>query len=185
MSEVVTKFFEDHRYGRKLLNAVERQRDLLVGGEFLDEAIIEGVLVYFTYYPSIYHHPEEDLLYRKFVEFSQSAAKAVGDLEASHVALRDLLSQLQTVSHQVITLSQHSRQGFIDTATRYVDTYCDHMDLEETVFFPAALDVLRPEEWAELGAQVSASPDDPLFGNDLDERFKALRRDIVEWDAAV
>ena len=47
-------------------------------------------------------------------------------------------------------------------------------------FFPAALEHLADEDWEELQARMT-TPEDPLFGERVGERFEHLRKTILVW----
>lgn len=58
------------------------------------------------------------------------------------------------------------------------------MAMEERVLFPAALNALnalRPEDWADIALKM-ADRQDPLSQPAFDEKFDALRRDILELE---
>jgi hemerythrin-like domain-containing protein len=56
-----------------------------------------------------------------------------------------------------------------------------HMAMEERTLFPAALNVLRPEDWADIALKL-ADRDDPLYLPEFDEKFNKLRRNILEME---
>ncbi len=182
MSQVVSRLYQDHAYAGSLLGAIERQEARFLAGGFLDEAIMEGVLVYFLGYQENYHHSLENLVYRRLLERNISAAERVGDLEASHKDLKALILQLQLVTHQVLLHANVTRDWFGDAARNCVTEFRNHIRQEEDEFFPAAVKYLTPDDWFEIDSEGIA-PADPLFGSDLEERFLKLRADIVTWDA--
>jgi hypothetical protein len=49
------------------------------------------------------------------------------------------------------------------------------MKMEEQLFFPAALDALRPTDWADIALKL-ADRYDPLNGPALEQKFGMLRR---------
>ncbi len=181
MPQVVTRLYQDHTYSRRLLGVIDRQSARFLSGGFLDEAIMEGTLVYFLGYQENYHHSLENLVYRRLLERNISAAERVGDLEASHKDLKALILQLQLVTHQVLLHANVTRDWFGDAARDCVTEIRDHMRREEDEFFPAAVKFLKPEDWLEIDSKCTA-PADPLFGGEIEERYKALRADIVSWD---
>ena len=181
MSDVVSKFLSDHEFTRKLLASIERQRDRHLAGQFLDETIVEGIIVYLEYYPALFHHPKEDLVYRKLKERNELAVGAMGDLEAAHAVQKHLLGRFRTITHQVLYNAQIPENLFVETVNGFVDEYRRHMEMEESVFFPAAIESLDSEDWFEIDAQITY-PADPVFGEQTEEHFKALRQDIISWD---
>jgi hemerythrin-like domain-containing protein len=54
-----------------------------------------------------------------------------------------------------------------------------HMEMEERIFFPAALNALRPEDWADIALKL-ADRHDPLYQPGLEEKFNMLLRKILE-----
>ena len=70
-----------------------------------------------------------------------------------------------------------------DMARDFLESYRDHMTMEEEVFFPLAEETLAPEDWARIDAKVS-DRDDPLFGERVEQRFQELREKILDWDRA-
>jgi hypothetical protein len=53
------------------------------------------------------------------------------------------------------------------------------MAMEERVVFPAALNALRPEDWADIAERL-ADRDDPFYQPGFEEKFKTLRRNILK-----
>jgi hypothetical protein len=56
------------------------------------------------------------------------------------------------------------------------------MEMEERIFFPAALKALRPKDWAEIALKL-ADRRDPLFEPAREQKFNALRRIIIKIEA--
>ena len=56
------------------------------------------------------------------------------------------------------------------------------MKMEEQIFFPTALNALRPKDWADIALKL-ADRRDPLHGPDLEQKFNMLRRKILEIEA--
>jgi hypothetical protein len=56
------------------------------------------------------------------------------------------------------------------------------MKMEEQIFFPTALDALRPKDWADIALKL-ADRRDPLNGPDLEQKFNMPRRRILEIEA--
>jgi hypothetical protein len=63
----------------------------------------------------------------------------------------------------------------------FIEREPHHMKMEEQIFFPTALEVLQPEDWADIALKL-ADRRDPLNGPDLDRKFSMLRRKILEID---
>ena len=55
------------------------------------------------------------------------------------------------------------------------------MAIEESDFFPAAIKALQPGDWAEITSR-STDQRDPLFSEDVEERFETVRKHILELE---
>ena len=53
--------------------------------------------------------------------------------------------------------------------------------MEERDFFPAAVRVLQPQEWAEIASKLTDRKD-PLFSETVEEGFEAVRGYIWELE---
>ena len=62
----------------KLFDILERQIEIYGGGGRPDDAIIRDILDYCLGYPTLCHHPKEDLVYRKLSVSSPMAALGRG-----------------------------------------------------------------------------------------------------------
>jgi hypothetical protein len=55
------------------------------------------------------------------------------------------------------------------------------MTMEERVVFPAALDALRAEDWADIALRLT-DRDDPFYQLDLEKKFDKLRCNIMQME---
>ncbi len=178
--DVVESLHEDHANLAKLLDALERQLALFAEGEPLDTDIVEGILEYTLNYPDLHHHPKEDLLYERLRAVDPDAAETVGDLAAEHQDLAELARRFAAAIHNILRDLEVPRDSFEAVARRFLETYREHMVKEEQEFLPAARRSLSAADLADIDARVMQHQD-PLFGAEAEERFAALRRDILHW----
>ena len=163
-----------------LLDVLERQIAVFREGEYPDYEIIEAVVDYCLTYPDLCHHPKEDLVYQALRETDPEAAESIGDLLADHRELATLTRRFADAVQQGLQESRMPRESFANLATGFIDAYRRHMEMEETLFFPAALRSIGETDWAEIDARVR-DRDDPLFGVMVEQRFQALRDDILSF----
>ncbi len=112
-----------------------------------------------------------------------AAADGMEDLEAAHEELAALTRKIASTVHQVLHDPGTQRVTFARVAQDFLYLYRHHVEMEENVFFPAALKALGPEDWTEIDAQVS-DREDPLFGAKVEKRFATLRQEILDLDRA-
>ena len=89
--------------------------------------------------------------------------RAIDRLERDHMhsekAVRDLLHLL--LAWEMVGSSR--KAAFVDALGPYVESYLDHMHLEETVILPAAQSALSDEDWMEVDQAFDLNAD-PLTG---------------------
>ena len=73
------------------------------------------------------------------------------------------------------------RQTVDDIIRDFINHERQHMAVEERVVFPAVLNALRPEDWADIVVQL-ADRYGPLSQPDFEEKFSTLRRNILEME---
>ncbi len=180
MTDIIDSLHEDHANLAKLLDALERQLGLFDEGETPDYDIVRGVVDYCLNYPENYHHPKEDLVLEHLKAADPVAAAAIGDLAAEHENLAALTRRFADAIDAILQDIQVPRGPFEDAARQFLEAYREHMNKEEREFLPAARRALGAVDWAEIDARLS-QPEDPLFGTPGEERFAALRQDILYW----
>ncbi len=185
MTDILDAIHEDHTNMTKMLDALERQLAVFDAGETPDYDIVRGVVDYCLDYPDLYHHPKEDLVFERLKVRDPAAAAEIGDLPGEHEVLAALTRRLRDAVEAVLNDLEVPRGPFDETLREFLDAYRRHMALEESAFLPAARRALSAAELAEIDARP-APREDPLFGASGEERFAALRQDILNWaeDAA-
>lgn len=126
--------------------------------------VLRAMLFYIDEFPERLHHPKEtELLFPKVAERVPETAALIAQLDREHergeANVRELLHLLLAWE----LLGESRREAFAVAAKRYLGFYLEHMRLEETVILPAALKVLKPEDWKEIDAAFETNCD-PLTG---------------------
>ena len=181
MTKAIVTLREEHMNMTKMLDAFERQLLVFDAAGSPDYDIIQGSVDYCLDYLDLYHHPREDLVFRKLQSRNPAAGTAIGNLEAEHKKLAELARRVKTMVQHVVGDVEVSRQSFDRLARKFLMSYQRHIKTEERLYFPAVVANLRSQDWAEIDNQLT-TPDDPVFGRSTEKRFEALHRNIVAWD---
>ncbi len=181
MADVVRQLRREHASMARLLDVLERQIAVFRQGGDPDYDVIEAVVEYFLTYPDQCHHPKEDLVFRALRARDPRAAQSVGDLWADHQRLATETRRVADAIRHILRDARMSREGVARLTAGFIDAYRQHMAKEEEIFFPAALGSLSQRDWAEIDRQVTDG-DDPLFGSKVEQRFQALRDEILSLD---
>ena len=189
MAELIRLLREDHGNLAALLEVLGRQTALLAdgggGGDGPDYVLMESVLDYCGGFADEAHHPREDLIYARLRELDGDIADAGSDLQAEHVELAALTRHCLEAIREVRFGGGVSRARVGGLLRDFLSAYRRHMEQEETILFAAAGERLAEADWAEIDARVAAGGgrrDDPLFGEKVEKRFRALRDYIHALD---
>jgi hemerythrin-like domain-containing protein len=172
---------QEHRNIERLLLVLEQELSLFARGKRPDYEVVRAIIAYFEVYPDAYHHPQEDLVFKKLKMRDPAAAARVGDLAAEHRSGAERLRRVAQAVQGVLTDREIPRQVVDGIIRDFIVNERHHMVMEERVFFPAAIQALRPEDWAEIASTLTDQKD-PLFSDIVEERFDAVRTHILQLE---
>lgn len=161
----------------RLFDLLEEQLAEFHRGESPDYALMSDILYYMRNLADRVHHPPEDVAYARLAERDPGIQLLVNRLLQEHrviaAAGEELLNRLEEIAEDIVT-----PRSLLEAATAtYLVYYRHHLSTEERVVMPRAAQVLTEEDWAAADAAVPACSD-PLFGDNMLERFEVLRKKI-------
>jgi hemerythrin-like domain-containing protein len=126
--------------------------------------VLGAMLFYIDEFPEKLHHTKETtLLFPRVLKAAPNVREAIERLDDDHqkseVGVRELQHRLTAWE----LLGETRRKAFEDYCERYLDSYMEHMKLEETVILPEAEKHLTEADWSELDAAFALNTD-PLNG---------------------
>jgi len=178
MTRILDQLQIDHRNMRQLLWTLEEQIDAYRAGAAADFDLMRQIVDYLLHYPTLIHHPREDLLFRRLLARRPAAGAVIGDLVGEHVRLAQLAQRFAAAVHNVAADAELPRAWFEALARDLVTTTERHMAAEEKELFPMLLAWLEDGDWGELDAHVTAK-NDPLFGSSIENHFLSLHQRVV------
>ncbi len=170
----------EHSNMGRLLSLLEHQIGKVEQAQNPDYGLIKSIADYFADFPANCHHPKEDVIYARLCERAPDAAKAMGDLEHEHESVTRRLDDLNRAIDNILLEVEVPRDTFCTVARRFIEDERKHMLMEERYFFPVALDALEDQDWADIEAHL-ALRSDPLFDTMVEDRFRSLRQELLEW----
>jgi hemerythrin-like domain-containing protein len=160
---MLNELHEDHLNVAKLSQVAREEIDTIRVGGNPDYELLEGVMRYLTGYSDVHHHPAEDALFARLRIRAPERKDALDSLLLEHekikVAGQRLLDQLRGILEGTIVRIDAVTQSGHD----YFSLLDEHMNQEESLWFPLLGKALTAEDWAEAEKQISSIPD-PLFG---------------------
>jgi hemerythrin-like domain-containing protein len=181
MSEFVDVLRQEHRNIESLLRVLEREIAIFDAGDTPDYEVVRAVIGYFKDYPDACHHPKEDMMVEKIALRDKAAAERIGDLASEHRAEARRLRRMSDAVENVLRDEEVLRETVDAIVRDFIAHERRHMAMEESLVFPAALDVLEVEDWAELALKL-ADRDDPFYRIGFEPKFSMLRQAILEME---
>ena len=173
---------QEHRNIEKLLIVLENELKVFDRGEKPDYEVIGAVIAYFEVYLEIYHHPQEDAVFQRLKSRNPVAAEIVGDLAGEHQDGAERLRKVSQAIESVLADRIMPRQIVDDIIRNFILHERRHIDMEERDFFPAAINALQPQDWAEITSTSTEQKRDPLFSEVVEQRFDVVRQHILQLE---
>jgi hemerythrin-like domain-containing protein len=127
-------------------------------------------------FPEVCHHAKEDLIFAELHDRAPRTIESIGNLRSAHRELAARASEFSTGLCAVLEEAEIPREAFIRWARRLIDQERQHIDMEESTFFPAAEKALTPTDWIELSPLMARA-------DEAGERLEQLRKKILQWQA--
>jgi hemerythrin-like domain-containing protein len=183
MVEIIEMLRQEHRNIERLLRVMEEELNVFDRGERPDYEILEAIVEFFEKYPDSCHHPKEDIIYAKFKIRAAGRAASIADLQADHREGAGRLQRVAQAIQSVLNDQELPRENIDKIIRNFIDSERKHIALEDQIIFPAIVDALRPEDWADIALTV-ADRYGPPSDADFEEQFSTLRRNILELEEA-
>lgn len=178
MAETIHLLREDHVTMAELLDGLEAQLTRLDAEQQPDFQAMRDLLDYSLTFGAFCHHRREDLVLGKLRQRGVALPLALRRLEDDHESLGSLTNRFLETIYGVLQGEQAADESFAAIGRDFLDTYREHMVMEEKLFFPLAVEHLSAEDWAELDAQTT-DPDNRFFGIRAKQHFESLRKALT------
>jgi hemerythrin-like domain-containing protein len=139
-----------------------------------DFTLLGAMLHYIEAFPEKLHHPkEDDYLYRALRERDADAATILDELEAEHVAGRQLIIDLKAALADYEQNGEAEFETFARAVEQFADFHWAHMRKEEDIILPRAEWALTEEDWQTINTAFQSNQD-PICGIDTRREFRKL-----------
>jgi hemerythrin-like domain-containing protein len=183
MADPVSVWHAEHMRFASLLDFIEQQMDAFHAGRDPDFELLRDVVYYLHHYADRYHHPRENVAFARLVARDPWIGLVVGRILQEHRVLENAGATLLKHLEDMLEDAVIPRESVEAVAATYLVYYRHHLAVEEAEILPRAARTLKPEDWAAVAAAVPTASD-PLFGDDVAERYRELRRRLKPSAAA-
>ncbi|HWS75525.1 MAG TPA: hemerythrin domain-containing protein, partial [Quisquiliibacterium sp.] len=125
----------------------------------------------------------EEAAFARLIARNAALAIPLGRLLQEHRVLAASGAELLECLRELESDAVVSRELVESAAATFLVYYRHHLAVEERDLIPRAAALLTPDDWKAVLAAAESGPD-PLFGDDPEQRFRDLRRQLArEADA--
>jgi len=175
MADPVAVWHAEHMRFASLLDFIEQQMSAFHEGKDPDYQLMYDVVFYLHHYADHYHHPREDVAFARLVKRDPGLRLPINRLLQEHRVLETAGETLLKYVDDILEDRVIQRATVEAAAATYLVYYRHHLAVEESEVLPRASRTLKPDDWAAVAAAVPVGPD-PLFGDDVGERYRELRK---------
>ena len=169
----------DHRNINQLLRILRKKIKLLENDEKIDYRLVKVIINYLRSYADKYHHPMEDLIYAYYLKYRVVPDEVAIRLSKEHKLLKEITIELDELVKMVLLDSIVPKQLCLEKLSVFVEMQASHLMYEESQIIPAIKESLTADDWTNLEQQWQHNCyDDPLFGDNIGEEYKALAERI-------
>ncbi|TFH08082.1 MAG: hypothetical protein E4H07_08230 [Nitrosomonadales bacterium] len=185
MPNEIFKLRKEHVNFKKMLNLLEAQLDLLHRGEEPNYQIMADILYYMTQYSDVSHHPREEAIFSLLVERDPNRKQDVAEITRQHHTIAEAGTSFHKKLENIINGESEIMQlQEIEVPGRfYVTILRAHIEKEEQSLFVMADKLLSEDDWKGIKTDTRLSRSDPIFGQDVEERFLFLCDQLTQIDS--
>lgn len=176
--DVVKAWHGEHEYFRRLLTLLQKQLDVFHGGERPNYELMLDIVSYLREYSDRFHHPREDIAFDRLARRAPELALPLARLKQEHRVIAHAGEALVGHLDAILGGALVPRADVEMAIATYLVYYANHIAKEEEDVLVRAASLLGPEDWAAV-RDALPSIADPLFGDQPEERFRSLRRQIA------
>lgn len=177
IAPILQELRQDHRNMAVLLNLLEREAEQVYKEASPDFELMLEIMHYMTVYPDSVHHPKEDRIYAELKAARPDLANGMAHITDEHRAIAENSLTLRDRLEEIVSGNAVRRKDVVADAMRYIDALRKHMRWEESDLF-RRIDKMIAEGHTEIDTSVLISRGDPLFGAQVEERYKPVLESI-------
>lgn len=169
----------DHRNINQLLRILRKKIKLIENDEKIDYRLIKAIISYLRHYSDKYHHPMEDLIYAYYLKYRVVPDEVAIRLAKEHQLIKEVTIELDELVDMILLDTPVPKQQCLEKLSVFVELQAAHLMYEESQIIPAIRESLSADDWVNLAQQWQHNhSEDPLFGDNISEVYKALAERI-------
>ena len=178
--EAVQVLMAEHRVIESAIRALTAYARSVANGSDAPRADLAGLVGFLQDYADAYHHgKEEDILFRAMIDNGMPVnGGPLAVMLAEHTEGRRLTSRLSDISSGEGEWNREQRRKLLFDATGYARLLKEHIQKEDRVLYPMAVQMLPHEVWQQIESEFSAFQSAPQRAEQA-AKFEHMAQDLV------
>jgi hemerythrin-like domain-containing protein len=174
----IAAWHDEHVYFGHLLRLLRKELDVFHAGGRPNYQLMQDIITYLRDYSDQYHHPREDEAFERLARRCPDMALPLARLRQEHRVIAHAGESLLQQIDSILGGAMLPRAEVEMTLATYLVYYGNHIAKEEEDVLTRAAQALTTEDWEAVRAAVPGIRD-PLFGDNPEDRYRELRRQIA------
>lgn len=177
MHNLMTRLITDHQRLDQVLTLLEAELERLEAGDDVDYQLVSDTLRYLAQYADQVHHPLEDAVFEQVLKQAAVTEEQQDRIHLNHTQHTQLIGATGPLAddvEQILNDCVVPMDRLLSHMRHYLTLQRNHMDTENKLLFPLAIDLLNEQDWQTVQAQWR-DISDPLF-----EEQQRIYRDLSE-----
>lgn len=155
MGELIGDLRAEHVYMSQVLDLIEVQLQRIQAGDAPDYQLLQDAAYFMTEYPDLFHHPRENLIYRRMMQRHRKYRASVRALAEDHARLAALGLAFREMVEDIAEDVPVERGTLLAVGRDYLEAQRGHIAAEEKRVFPMVEEVLNDADWQTIAATAS------------------------------
>lgn len=182
---------KEHVNMSALLKFLTAKLDELKQDQSIRYDFIKDIVDYLHDYADRHHHPCEDLIYDYYLQHKKHQPESLHKLAQQHELISELTERVQEMTDMILMDAVVPQEQYVSALEEFLEVQTKHLNYEEEHIIPMLREELNAGDWEAILASLPyegisdvdsleqlARKADPLFGDTVSERYKALHESL-------
>ncbi len=182
---------KEHLNMSSLLQFLSAKLDELEHDKPVRYDFIKDIIDYLHDYADRHHHPCEDIIYDYYLQHKKQQVEPIHRLAQQHELISGLTERLQSMTDMILMDAVVPKEQYVQALAEFLKMQIEHLEYEEEHIIPLLREELSDKDWQSILASLPyegisdvdsldqlARKADPLFGDQVAERYQALHQTL-------
>ena len=186
MHPIMQHLNDDHRHMAKVLHCLKHRlnQPSSASNSASDLWLFLAALDYIQVYPERWHHPAEDLIFKRLKMRNPDFASQVAIIEEEHEHMESMTNAMLELCNAFMEDNEQAIKSMRLIMLCFLDLQQKHMQRENEHLYPFIEQHLSAEDWLEIESAIPKI-DDPVFGEAVKHNYEKMYEEIIAIGATV